>query len=299
MIDAAECRYIAVRAYVPEHLPAYVTAMTGCQPHLAGDFVFYTCDDRLIFVGYPLSGQYDEAAWLAALEAASARSRTAGGPRLTSITAPTLPSSLHPTAAAPPDVYYRLDLDGLRPSKKVRNLLRRAGRELTVAQAATTGCEHRRLVDEFVAATPLEEDAHFIFGRLERYAGGGLARTLRAHLRPAHDPGSGAPVVLEARDAAGRLVAFDIAAFSDGEVAFYLFNFRSRHLHVPGASDLLLARLIAEAQARGNRYVNLGLGINQGVSHFKEKWGATPFLAHHSCAIERPRSAWEDALDAL
>jgi len=297
MIDADERRYIAERAYVPEHLPAYVTAMTGCQPHLAGDFVFYTCDDRLIFVGYPLSGQYDEAAWLAALESASARSRTT--PRLISITAPTLPAALHPSVVAPPDTYYRLDLDHLRPSKKVRNLLRRAGRELTVAPAAATGREHRKLVDEFLGITPLEEDARFIFERLERYAGRGLTRTLRAHLRPAHGAGPGAPVVLEARDAAGRLVAFDIAAFSDGEAAFYLFNFRSRHLHVPGASDLLLARLIAEAQARNNRYVNLGLGINQGVSHFKEKWGATPFLAHHSCVIERPRSAWEDALDAL
>jgi len=299
MIDADERRYIAGRAYVPEHLPTYVTAMTGCRPHLAGDFVFYTCDDRLIFVGYPLSGQYDEAAWLAALDAASARARIAGGPRLTSITGPALPTALNPSVVAPPDVYYRLDLEGLRPSKKVRNLLRRAERELTVAPATTTGREHRKLVDEFLSITPLQEESRFIFERLERYAGGGLTRTLRTHLRPAEDAGSSAPVVLEARDAAGRLVAFDIVAFSDGEAAFYLFNFRSRHLYVPGASDLLLAQLIAEARMRGNHYVNLGLGINQGVSHFKEKWGATPFLAHHSCVIERPRSAWEDALDAL
>ncbi len=299
MINADERHYIARRAYVPEHLPAYVTAMTGCQPHLTGEFVFYTCNDRLIFVGYPLGGQYDEVAWLAALEAASARSRTSGGPHLISITAPTLPSALHPSVVAPPDVYYRLDLDGLRPAKKVRSLLRRAGRELTVALTATTGREHRKLVDEFLATAPLQEDSRFIFERLERYAGGGLTRTLRARLRPARDTGSGAPVVLEARDAVGRLVAFDIAAFSAGDAAFYLFNFRSRNCYVPGASDLLLAQLITEARIRGNRYVNLGLGINQGVIHFKEKWGATPFLAQCSCVIKRPRSAWEDALDAL
>lgn len=299
MIDADERRHIASLAYVPEHLPAYVTAMTGCQPHLTGDFVFYTCGDRLIFVGYPLSGLYDEAAWLAALEAASARSRTAGGPRLTSITAPVLPAALKASFAAPPDVYYRLDLDGLRPSKKVRNLLHRAERDLTVATATATGREHRRLVDEFLDVTPLQEDARFIFKRLDRYAGGELTRTLRTHLGVRQDRGPGAPLVLEARNAAGQLVAFDVAAFSDGGVAFYLFSFRSRHLYVPGASDLLLARLIAEAQTRSCRYVNLGLGINQGVRRFKEKWGATPFLPHHSCVVERSASAWEDALDAL
>lgn len=299
MINADERRHIAACAYVPEHLPAYVTAMTSCQPHLTGDFVFYTCGDRLIFVGYPLSGQYDEAAWLAALEAASARSRTGGGPRLTSITAPALPAALKASSAAPPDMYYRLDLVDLRPSKKVRNLLRRAERQLTVATEATTGREHRKLVEEFLAVTPLQEDARFIFERLDRYSGGGLARTLRTGLGLRQSRGPGAPLVLEARNAAGQLVAFDIAAFSDSEVAFYLFNFRSRHLYVPGASDLLLARLISEAQARSKHYVNLGLGINQGVRHFKEKWGATPFLPHHTCVIERPPKAWEDALDML
>lgn len=299
MINADERRYIAGRAYVPEHLPAYVTAMTGCQPHLTGDYVFYTCEDRLIFVGYPLGGQYDEAKWLAALEAASVRSRTAGGTRLTSIIAPALPAALKASFTAPPDMYYRLDLDSLRPSKKVRNLLHRAERDLSVAAAAATGREHRKLVDEFLAVMPLQEDARFIFERLDRYAGSGLTRTLRTHLGLRQDRGPGAPLVLEARNAAGQLVAFDIAAFSAGEVAFYLFNFRSRNLYVPGASDLLLAQLIAEAQARSLRYVNLGLGINQGVRHFKEKWGATPFLPHHSCVVERRPSAWEDVLDAL
>ncbi len=327
----AQRAYVAAHAYVPEHLIAYVSAITGGRPHLIGDFLAYTCDDRLIFVGYPLSAPPGSvgagrlcdgcsdfqspdaaaAALLAALDAAIARFR----PRLISITAPALPPGLGDCAVSPPDAYYRLDLAAVHPDKKLRNLLRRAGREVTVREGRF-GPEHERLVADFLAAVPVDEGTRYIFERLGRYAGpksriisgiealAGLVGHARNRLKqqtlPPGPPllrgkGEDAALILEARDAAGRLVAFDIAAFG-GEYAFYLFNFRAREGYVPGASDLLLARLIAEAEARGKRYLNLGLGINPGVSRFKEKWGATPFLAHVSCAWERPRGAWEEML---
>ena len=78
-----------------------------------------------------------------------------------------------------------------------------------------------------------------------------------------------------------------MADFGAGEYAFYLFNFRSPEAAIPGTSDLLLHALIREAQERGKRYLNLGLGINKGVAFFKEKWGARPFLPHQSL-IYRP-----------
>ncbi len=322
MITPAQRRAIEAHAYVPEHLPRYVTAITGARPHMIGDYLAYTAGDRLIFVGYPLRSSYDEAAFLAALDAATARFR----PRLIALTAPALPPALADHLASPADAYYRLDLAAVRPDKKLRNLLRRAGRDLTV-RAGRFGPEHARLVAAFLAETPVDEGTRFIFERVGRYARpkngiesgikalAGLVHYVRNRLTlkgsGAHpkvqretsppglpllqEEGGGAPLILEARDAAGQLVAFDIAAFG-GEYAFYLFNFRARDCHVPGASDLLLARLIALAQGAGKRYVNLGLGINAGVRGFKEKWGAQPFLAHVACAWERPRAAWEEAL---
>ncbi len=406
MITSAQRRYIEAHAYVPEHLPAYVTAITAARPYLFGDYLAYAADDRLIFVGYPLSGAGDEAAWLSALDTAAARIR----PRLIAITAAALPAALADCPASSPDAYYRLDLADVRPDKKLRNLLRRAERELTVRRVAGLDREHRGLVDAFLVHTPVDESTRFIYERLERYAGRkgrlvsgiaalagllGQARGRRETPPPApplhgetpppapllhgeipppapplHGEGSysppslggkgagglgagkgelgrpgapldcgasapllrskgedrgmdrpgapldcgasapllrskgedrgmdrpGAPLILEARDAAGRLVAFDIATCAAGEYAFYLFNFRARECYVPGASDLLLARLIELARAAGKRYLNLGLGINAGVRGFKEKWGAMPFLPHLACAWERPRAAWEEAL---
>jgi hypothetical protein len=82
--------------------------------------------------------------------------------------------------------------------------------------------------------------------------------------------------VLNARDSAGKLVAFDIADFGAKHYAFYMFNCRSRQHHVPGTSDLLLQALIKEAEQQGKTYVNLGLGINQGVAFFKKNGVASP-----------------------
>ncbi|MCX7668600.1 MAG: hypothetical protein N2439_00820 [Anaerolineae bacterium] len=314
MITLAQRRYMETHAYVPEHLPCYVEAIAGAQPFLCGDYVAYAAADRLIFVGYPLGGVYDEAAWLAALDDAMARVR----PRLIAVTAAALPAALAARPTSPPDAYYRLALADVRPDKKLRNLLRRAARALTVHEAARFGPEHERLVAAFLADTPVDADTRFIYERVGRYARkrgdsapgwktlAGLMNRARDRLNglwhretsPAdasflREGGGGAPLLLEARDAAGRLIAFDIATFG-GEYAFYLFNFRSREHDVPGASDLLLARLIELARAAGKRYLNLGLGIHAGVSRFKEKWGATPFLTHVACTWERPRPAWEE-----
>ncbi len=368
MITPAQRRAIEAHAYVPEHLPRYVEAITAARPHLFGDYLAYAAGDRLIFVGYPLYNPYAETAFLAALDAAIARLR----PRLIAVTAPALPPALACHPATPPDAYYRLDLADVRPDKKLRNLLRRAGRELTVQDGARFGPEHERLVAAFLAETPVDAGTRFIFERVGRYAGtkGGIRSGIEAlaglvangtgwlmssfrgekgleasagqprhesdrlkprvqrETSPPHPPPGeptspphppllrgeggdasplpsqgggwgvgppGAPLILEARDAAGRLVAFDVVTFG-GEYAFYLFNFRARDCYVPGASDLLLARLIGLAQEAGKRYLNLGLGINPGVRGFKEKWGAVPFLPHVACTWERPRAAWEEML---
>lgn len=176
------------------------------------------------------------------------------------------------------DVYYRLALPAqIKPA--LRREVRVAAAALTVAAGRAFTAEHRTLAAELMARAALPPMVAGLYRAMPDY----VARSPRAE-------------VLEARDAAGRLVAFDIATWAAGEYAFYLFNFRARECYVPGASDLLLARLIELARAVGKRYLNLGLGINVGVRGFKEKWGATPFLPHLACAWERPRAAWEEML---
>ncbi|MBM3129645.1 MAG: hypothetical protein FJ009_13595 [Chloroflexi bacterium] len=346
MITPAERAMILARAYIPEHLPHYVTAISQTEPFLIGDFVAHARGEHLIFVGYPLrfdsrvavissearnlgpaqrdfSSQqallemtktdipfFDDAPMLAALDDAKTRFK----PRVVSILAPALPTALENCVPSAPDEYYRLDLAHLivppviatlngvkgkqsptnlgiasaqesrlamtqtRLPQKTRNMLTRARREVSVSESKF-GKEHARLIEEFLRAHRFDDATRLIFQRVSEYAKCETAR------------------VIDARNARGDLVAFDVADFGAQHYAFYMFNVRSRQHNLPGASDLLLAQIIERARAEGKRYVNLGLGVDAGVAFFKRKWGAAPFLKHCACVQRAPRAAWQILLD--
>lgn len=275
MITDAERAYIADHAYVPEHLPHYVTAISRTEPFLLGDFVAHVAGTSLVFVGYPLTGDFEAGKMLDGLEQARGRFDAAQ----VALLAPPL---LHPPqgcSPSPTDSYFRLDLANLRLPKKTRNMLARARREATV-ERGTFGREHQRLVDEFLRAHRLEAAERFIFQRVGEYAKCKSA------------------LLFEARTARGDLAAFDIAEFGAREYAFYMFNFRARKHNLPGVSDLLLAHIVEHAQAEGKRFLNLGLGINAGIAFFKTKWGATPFLEHVAYTQDvKAQPSWNEMLD--
>jgi hypothetical protein len=60
MITTAQEDYIDLHAYVPEHIPQYVTPISQAEPHLLGEFLVYTKRGHLIFVGYPLNDTSEE-----------------------------------------------------------------------------------------------------------------------------------------------------------------------------------------------------------------------------------------------
>lgn len=275
MITDAERAYIADHAYVPEHLPHYVTAISRTEPFLLGDFVAHLAGTHLVFVGYPLTGDFEAGKMLDGLEQARGRFDAAH----VSLLSPPLPHPPQGCSPSPTDSYFRLDLSNLRLPKKTRNMLARARREVTVKRG-TFGREHQRLVDEFLRVHRLEAAERFIFQRVGAYAQCESA------------------LLFEARTARGDLAAFDIAEFGAREYAFYMFNFRARKHHIPGVSDLLLAHIVEHAQAEGKRFLNLGLGIDAGIAFFKTKWGATPFLEHvaYTQDVKAP-SSWNEMLD--
>ena len=98
----------------------------------------------------------------------------------------------------------------------------------------------------------------------------------------------------------GELVAFDVAEFRPRDYVLYMFNFRSKALYVPGASDLLLYEVIQQAKTEGKKFTNLGLGINPGVSFFKKKWGGRVFLSY-AFTLYSPskKENWEALLQRL
>ena len=49
------------------------------------------------------------------------------------------------------------------------------------------------------------------------------------------------------------------------------------------ASDLLFLEMIKLTRENGKKTINFGLGVNEGIRRFKEKWGGIPFLNYEFC----------------
>ena len=275
MITPAERAYIAEHAYVPEHLPHYVAAISGTESFVVGDFVTHVVGRQLIFVGYPLNESYDAAQMREALDEAKKRFK----PASVSILVPNLQDTLNDFVPSPPDAYYRLDLSQFQIPKKTRNMLARARQEISVC-IGNFGRQHNQLINDFLRTHRLDSRTRFIFQRIPEYIKCDTA------------------LVFEARNVRGDLVAFDIAEFGARRYAFYMFNFRSRKYKIPGASDLLLSRIIEYANVENKHYINLGLGINTGIAFFKKKWGATTFLEHITQIQELgSKESWQEVFD--
>ncbi len=267
MITAAQEDYIERHAYVPEHIPQYVTPISQTEPYLFGDFLVYARKGHFILVGYPLNETFEEKRLERALEDAVKCLK----PASVSLIAPAIPPSLQ-QGPPPTDHYYRLDLSTILISQKSRNMLRRAGRGLAVRKSSLFDEEHKKMVEEFLKTRSVDEATRFIFQRIDAY----LSSSKTAS-------------VFEARTGNGDLVAFDIAEFKPRDYAMYMFNFRSGSRYIPGASDFLLSAVMQQAIAEGKKYINLGLGINPGIAFFKKKWGGVAFLPYAFCLYHPPR----------
>jgi len=268
MITVSQQDYIEDHAYVPEHIPHYVTAISQTEPFLLGDFLAYAKKGHLILVGYPLKEPFEEKRLGRALEDAVKRLE----PESVSLTAPSIPSSLNDRPHPPSDHYYRLDLSSLSISQKLRNMLKKAGGELSVEKNKNFDEEHRKMVEEFLKTHPVDGATRSIFQRIDKY----LSSSKTAW-------------IFDARDERNELVAFDVAEFKPRSYSFYMFNFTSDALYVPGASDLLLSEVIQQAKTEGKKYINLGLGINSGVTFFKKKWGGAVFLPYAFCLFRHSK----------
>jgi hypothetical protein len=255
MITRAEEDFIKNFAYVPEHMPGYGTAVSGGEPFLLEDYLYYQGQESLIFVGYPLQDPFDERK----MEKILAVSLKRFNPARVALIAPSI--SRRDGERRDSDAYYKLDLATLKIPSKVKNMIQRASQELQAEKGREFKNEHRQLVTDFLESRRVSDGTRTIFEKIQEY----LTSVPTAS-------------IFSARGRSGRLAGFDIAEFGSREYAFYMFNFRSSRDPLPGTSDLLLHELIQEAKHQGKRFLNLGLGVNAGVTYFKRKWGGRPFL---------------------
>jgi hypothetical protein len=275
MLGPEEKAHIFRHAYIPEHLPDYVVAVTGMESYLFRNYVLYRQGEALVFVGYPLKGVFTEIGLRECLQGAVERFR----PGTLALIAPRLPAWKKPAERGDADAYHRMDLRSLHPRSKVMNMIRRASTEVSCEKSDHLGDEHVRLIRDFLASRELDDGTRFIFGRVPDYVNSVPTA-----------------LVFSARHRSGRLAAFTVAEYGAKDYGFYMFNFRSRECEVPGVSDLLLHTAAQTAVARGKNFMNLGLGIHKGVAFFKKKWGADPFLDYETCTYRLSVSRFLDRL---
>lgn len=254
---------VSANAVTPDQLLPYVKAVSGLESAATGDCVLHYGGGQGVLVAYGIKNPED----LSAMNEAVAKAVHFPGLEKLTVLGPAVPDLAPVDAQGQTDCYWQLVLPLESMSGKLRNLLKRAQRDVTVKMASGEGSwqkEHEHLTADFCKrkADSLDNGTCFLFARLGDY----LAHATEAVLFSAYDTNE-------------QLIAFAIGDFTSLATAFYMFAARSAAA-VPGTADLLLYSLLKEAESRGYSRVNLGLGINGGVEFFKKKWGATPLLPY-------------------
>jgi hypothetical protein len=277
MLAPDEMRYILEMAYVPEHSPELMTAISGGEPFLLEDCLVVVKEDWLALVGYPCATG-PNGTGVVSVEEVWSRFKT----RRLRFIGPSVPDGLA-GACRENDHYYRIDLDGYCPPARLGRAVETAAAELTVERATVMGNGHRALIADFLAHQPPAPRVRELF-----------------HTAPEWLPRSSALVLLNAWDRKGNLAAFHVADTAPSHFAASILGCRSRTQDTPHAADLLFSHLIGLACEQGKDWINLGLGVNEGIRRFKRKWGGKPFLAYACCEQQdEERPTWLSCLHRL
>lgn len=324
--------HITAQALVPEQILPYVAAVGASKAVLFADCVGHVYGNSVVLVAYPpesenyfnspadtsinptvhntivkevdaaVSAVYANPAYthitvLAPVRPSSApntekaASTTTATSPATSQNSPISPvSSVSPETSASPappnapnfpvpqDMFWSIPLPSraaLTHGQKLRNMLRRAHQDSTINTSRQWTTAHAALATHYCQSRPLPAGTRHIFQHLGDY------------VRDCPDA-----IVFSAHSRVDNsLLACAIGDFSSMTTAMYMFAFR-QPTAPPGTSDALLNALCAEGQARGHSRLNLGLGINTGISFFKHKWQAQPFLPYVESTWQIKQQSW-------
>ena len=279
MITPEEEKYILKNSRVPEHIPPLMVGISQAVPFLVSGHFCLAKDDWLIFIGYPLEGDFSGEALSLALERAMAQIR----PIRTWFIAPEIPASLaSKIRSRENDDYYRLDLQNPRFGSRLMREVEKAAQELTIDSSRDYSDEHLSLTEEFLKRQELPPRVHRLYLQMKDY----LAF-------------SKSSLLLSARDRHKRLSAYYVLELGAEKFLTYVVGCHSKTNYVPHASDFLFYEMVAAAQKSRKEYIHLGLGVNEGIARFKKKWGGTPFLRYEFGEIapeEKNPFSWIKAL---
>jgi uncharacterized protein YbaP (TraB family) len=267
------------KASIPEHSVHFMVAMSGGIPFMVGPFLFLHAENWLLAVGYPLldtpngsaSQEFDQA-----LRDAMNMTRAEQCWAIS----PSLPERLQPHRCAQ-DRFFILAADTPPPSRPAR-LAQRATSTLRIEENTRFTAAHRRLWAEFTNRVALPDNVRELYARTES-----IIRDC---------PGLS---LLNAWDQDGNLAACLLLDSAPHSFLSYILGAHSRIHPTPHASDLLFLEMIRLARERHKNHVHLGLGVNNGIRRFKQKWGAMPYLTYEMAQWRETRALRRDVNDLM
>ena len=263
MLTPEEEAHVLSKAYVPEHIVSLMAIISKGEPFLIEDFLCFTKDNWFILVGYPLGGNFSQEGCERILKQAVERFR----PEYLWFIGPEIPASLLDTCKErETDQYYRLDLEQTKLKPSLQRVAEKAFKELTVERSHSISKEHEALISDLLKREKLPPRLGELYRAMPYYV---------AH--------SSSACVLNARDKNGKLCAFYVIELGAKNFSTYILGTHLKKHYVPHASDLLFLEMIKLTQEHGKNIINLGLGVNEGIRRFKEKWGGTPYLNYEFC----------------
>jgi len=263
MLTPEEEAHVLSKAYVPEHIVNLMVPISKGEPILKEDHLGFVKDNWLIFVGYPLDGSFS----LERCERILKQAVEIFRPEYLWFIGPEIPASLLDACKErETDQYYRLDLDQTKLKPSLQRMAEKAFKEITVEKSHSISKEHEALIDELLKREKLPPRVRELYRAMPDYV---------TH--------SSSACVLNARNKKGKLCAFFIVELGAKNFSTYVLGSHSKKHYVPHASDLLFLEMIELTREHGKNTINLGLGVNEGIRRFKEKWGGIPFLDYEFC----------------
>jgi len=263
MITVEEEAYILTRAYVPEHIVSLMALLSKGEPFLVEDHLIFAKDNWLILVGYPLDGIFSQQRCERLLKQMVKTFQ----PEYLWFIGSEIPASLIDTCKErQTDQYYRFDIGKTKVKPSLQRTVEKASKELRVERASSISKEHEKLIAEFLKREELPPRIRELYRAIPDYV---------TH--------SSSVCVLNALNQKGKLSAFYIVDLGAKNFSTYLIGTHSKKYYVPHASDLLFFEMINLTADHGKNTINLGLGVNEGIRRFKEKWGGVPYLNYEFC----------------
>jgi hypothetical protein len=263
MLTPEEETYILSKAYIPEHIVNLMVLISKGDPFLIEDHLGFVKDNWLILVGYPL----DQSFSVGRIEKIVNQSLETFRPEILWFIGPEIPASLLNTCQErETDQYYRLDLEKVKVKTSLRRAVDQASQELTIERGNSISKEHEALISELLKREKLPPRVRELYRAMSYYV---------SH--------SSKACVLNAWDKKGKLSAFYIIELGAKHFTTYVLGTHSKKHYVPHASDFLFLEMIKLSREQMKNTIDLGLGVNQGIRRFKEKWGGVPSLPYEFC----------------